>query len=217
MPAAAIVKLQLPVVYPLTDPEISGLTLSEQIHRLADGGATLIQVRDKRSPSRAFYESAIDALAVARDRRVRILINDRVDIALVCDADGVHLGQEDVPPKQARRLLGNKAIIGYSTHTIPQVKAALELPVDYLAFGPIFSTSTKEKADPAVGLEMLAEVKSLAGAMPIVAIGGIDETNILSVMKAGADSAAVIRSIMKDPSFIADKYKHLSTLAASIH
>ena len=206
-------KLQLPAVYPITDTEISGLNLDEQIRRLADGGATLVQVRDKYAPSRAFYESARDALQIARDRNVRILINDRIDIALVCDADGVHLGQEDVPPDEARRLLGDKAVIGFSTHTMDQVKAALRLPVDYIAFGPIFPTSTKEKADPVVGLALLAEVKSLAGAMPVVAIGGIDETTILSVMNAGADSAAVISSVLRDANVIPAKYKHLSELA----
>jgi thiamine-phosphate pyrophosphorylase len=210
------VKLQLPAVYPITDPEISGLTACEQIRRLADGGATLVQIRDKRSTSRAFYESAKDALKTARDRNVRILINDRVDIALVCNADGVHLGQEDVPPEQARRILGNTAMIGYSTHTIAQVKDALRLPIDYIAFGPIFLTSTKEKADPVVGLQMLAEVRSLAGGVPVVAIGGIDETNIVSVIKAGADSAAVVSSVLKEQDVIAAKYQHLSDLAKTV-
>lgn len=210
--AAQNVDFQLPSVYPITDPDISGLTVSEQIRRFADGGATLVQIRDKHSTSRAFYDGAVEGLKVARERDVRLLINDRVDIALVCGADGVHLGQEDMGPEQARRLLGDKAIIGFSTHTIAQVENAIKLPVDYIAFGPIFPTSTKEEADPVVGLDLLAEAKSLAGEMPVVAIGGINETNIGSVMKAGADSAAVIRSILNRPRSIADNYKCLSYL-----
>ncbi len=207
------VKLHLPAVYPITDPEISGLTVSEQISRLAEGGATLVQVRDKHSSSRAFYEAVIEGLKIARERNVRVLINDRVDIALVCSADGAHLGQEDIPPEKARWLLGDRAIIGFSTHTIAQVKTAIKLPVDYIAFGPIFPTSNKEKADPVVGLELLAEVRALAGEIPVVAIGGITETNIGSVLKAGGDSAAVIGSLFKRPGSITDNYKYLSELA----
>ena len=172
-----------------------------------------MQIREKRMPSRDFCEAARAGLKTARERNVLVLINDRVDIAIVCDADGVHLGQEDLPPEHARRLLGNDAIIGYSTHTMEQAKAAIRLPVDYIAFGPIFSTSTKERADPVVGLGLLAEVRALAGKIPVVAIGGIDKTNITSVVDAGADSAAVIGSLLRNAESISDDYKQLSELA----
>jgi len=204
---------QRPAVYPITNSEISGLTLSEQIRRLADGGATLVQIRDKHSSSRAFYEAAVEGLEIARKYHLFVLINDRVDIAILCGADGVHLGQEDISPEHARRLLGDKAIIGFSTHTLAQVETAIKLPVDYVAFGPIFTTSTKENADPVVGLNLLAEVISIAGEMPVVAIGGINEANIDSVMQTGADSAAIIGSLLKGRRSIADTYMYLSKLA----
>lgn len=207
------VEFLLPAVYPITDSKISGLTISEQIRRLADGGATLVQIREKHPSSRAFYEATVDGVKVARELGVRVLINDRVDIALLCGADGVHLGQDDMPPEHARRLLGDKATIGFSTHSIAQVETAIKLPVNYIAFGPIFPTSTKDNAEPAVGLDLLVKARSIAGDMPIVAIGGINEMNIASVMKAGADSAAVIGSILKKPGSVADNYKCLSELA----
>jgi thiamine-phosphate pyrophosphorylase len=214
--AAQNVEFQLPAVYPITNSEISGLTLSEQVRRLADGGATLVQIRDKHSTSRAFYEAAVEGLKIAREHHVLVLINDRVDIAILCGADGVHLGQEDISPEHARRLLGDKAVIGFSTHTIAQVEAAIKLPVNYIAFGPIFTTSTKENADRAVGLDLLAEVISIAGEMPVVAIGGIDKTNIGSVMQTGADSAAMIGSLFKERQSIADNYMYLSKLARAV-
>ena len=211
--AAQNVEFQLPAIYPITDSEISRLTISEQIRRLSAGGATLVQIREKHSSSRAFYQAAFEGLRVARERNVLVLINDRVDIAILCGADGVHLGQEDIPPEDARRLLGDDAIIGFSTHTIAQVKNAIKLPVDYIAFGPIFRTSSKEKADPVVGLELLTEIRTIARKMPVVAIGGINETNIGSVIKAGADSAAVIGSVLKISDSISDNYTHLTKLA----
>jgi thiamine-phosphate pyrophosphorylase len=210
------VKFHLPAVYPITDAEISGLTVSEQISRLAEGGATLVQIRDKHSSSRAFYQAAVEGLKVAREQNVRVLINDRVDLALLCGADGVHLGQDDISPEQARRLLGDEAVIGFSTHTVAQVRTAVELPVDYIAFGPIFSTSTKKESGPVVGLELLAEVTALAGEIPVVAIGGINETNIDFVMKAGASSAAVISWLLKAGS-ITENYKYLTEVATAVN
>src|SRR4030095_9992693 len=130
---------------------------------LISGGATFIQLREKTDPARAFFEDAAAAVRIARDAGVTLLINDRADIALALDADGVHLGQTDLPVTATRKLLGPEAIIGYSTHNIAQVKTALDLPIDYLALGPIFETKSKENPDPVVGLETLREAKSIAG------------------------------------------------------
>src|SRR5437763_16246802 len=123
--------LQLPKLYPLTDGAC-GLTHAEQVARLCAGGAGLIQLRDKHASPREFYAAAEAALQVARAHGARLIINDRADIALALQADGVHLGQDDLDPTAARRLLGPPAIIGYSTHNIAQAKAAARLPIDYI-------------------------------------------------------------------------------------
>jgi thiamine-phosphate pyrophosphorylase len=138
------VSFNLPTVYPITDTRLSGLSHAEQVTRLIHGGATLIQLRDKGTASREFYHQTEAAFQVARNHNAKLIINDRVDIALALKADGVHLGQSDLPVEAARRLLGKDAIIGFSTHNIIQAKLAATMPLDYIAFGPIFQTSTKE-------------------------------------------------------------------------
>jgi len=209
------VSLQLPRIYPITDRRFSGLSHREQVVRLIDGGATLIQLREKEDEPRNFLNDAIEALRVARSAKARLIINDRVDIALAINADGVHLGQTDIPVEAARRLLGANAIIGFSTHNLEQVKAALDLPIDYLAFGPIFQTTSKENPDPVAGVSQLAAAKSLAGSRPVVAIGGIVSTNLSMVFAAGADSAAVLSAVLKDPAQIAEKLRNLLDSASS--
>lgn len=204
--------IKFQTVYPITDTIISGLSIPEQVEHLIAGGAELIQLREKKASAREFYEAAADAVDLARKHDVMIIINDRVDIAMMLGADGVHLGQEDLSPVHARRLLGRDAIIGYSTHTIAQATAAVDLPIDYLAFGPIFPTSTKENPDPVVGLALLSEAKKIAGCLPLVAIGGIGENSLRSVLDAGADSAAMIGGVLSDPDGITSKLRFLLTL-----
>jgi thiamine-phosphate pyrophosphorylase len=170
--------------------------------RLSAGGATLIQLREKHLSPREFYSAAKEALDVARERKVRLIINDRVDIALALGADGVHLGQDDLPPAAARRLLGERAIIGFSTHSVEQARRAASLPVDYLAIGPIFRTSSKENPDAVVGLEGLRRVRRAAGSVPLVAIGGITLETAPEVIAAGADAIAVISLLLKQPAKI---------------
>ena len=183
---------RLPPVYPITDTQISGLSHAEQVALFADGGATLVQLREKRAPALKFYEQAKAALAVAKERGVQLIINDRVDIALAVGTAGVHLGQDDLPPEAARLLIGDDAIIGYSTHSVAQALEAAGFPIDYLAIGPIFATSTKENPDPVVGLDGLRAVRAATGNLPLVAIGGIAAENTPEVLQAGADSAAMI-------------------------
>jgi thiamine-phosphate pyrophosphorylase len=142
-----------------------------------------------------FYEDAKAALAVAARHGVQLIINDRVDIALAVGAAGVHLGQDDLAPDIARRLLGDNAIIGYSTHSVAQALAAASLPIDYLAIGPVFGTNTKENPDPVVGLDGLRAVRSAIPNLPLVAIGGITPANTSDVLQAGADSAAMISGL----------------------
>jgi thiamine-phosphate pyrophosphorylase len=182
-------------LYPITDQHLSGLSHAEQVDLLIDSGATLIQLREKIDPPLRFFKQAELAVRVAHDRGAKIIINDRVDIALALKADGVHLGQEDLSPDAARRILGSDAIIGFSTHSLEQARLATQMPVDYVAIGPIFSTATKQSANPPVGLDGLARVREALGGMPLVAIGGITCENIGSVVKAGADVVAVISDI----------------------
>jgi len=184
----------LPKLYPITDTRLSGLTHAEQVERLAAGGATIVQLRDKLASPREFYDAAREAMRVARALGVRLIINDRVDIALAVDADGVHLGQDDLPPRRARELVGPDRILGYSTHNVEQALEADSTLVDYLAIGPVFQTTTKEKADPVVGLEMIRELKSRL-TKPLVAIGGITLETAPAVINAGADSVAVISDL----------------------
>jgi len=198
------VRIQLPRIYPITDTRISSLTHTQQVKRLIDGGATFIQLRDKGSSARAFYDDAVHALRIARSARASIIINDRVDVALALGADGVHLGQTDLPVPIARQLLARNRIIGYSTHDLEQVRIALDLPIDYLAFGPVFQTRSKQNPDPTVGLETLSNVKSLAGAMPVVAIGGIDRSTVENVLETGVDAVAIISDILSAPERIAE-------------
>jgi len=203
----------LPKIYPITDTSISGLSHTEQVKRLLEGGAPLIQLREKAASPRAFFDDATTALTLARAAGARLIINDRVDIALALRADGVHLGQTDMPVVATRRLLGQEAIIGFSTHTFEQAAAALLLPIDYLAFGPIYSTSTKKNQDPKTGLVELRRVRSISTSLPIVAIGGISRSNVPDVLTAGADAVAVISAVLSNPREIAQNLRNLSEIA----
>ncbi len=197
----------LPKIYPITDTKLTQLTHAEQVKRLTKGGAEFIQLREKYASSADFYESAKEALEITRMNDAKLLINDRVDIALTINADGVHLGQEDLPPEKAREVLGEKAIIGFSTHSIEQAKEALNLPINYIAIGPIFATNTKEKPDDVVGIEGLRKARKAVGDFPLVAIGGINFENYKDVLKSGADSVAIISGILSEANKITQNYK----------
>ena len=205
---------QLPKIYPITDTTLSSLSHAEQVKRLIAGGATFIQLRQKSNSVRAFCTDAAEAISIARSAGANVIINDRVDVAIALGADGVHLGQADMPVAAARRLLGDNAIIGFSTHNIEQVKAAFDLPINYLAFGPIFPTQSKRNPDPVAGLDALGIIKSLNSRLPVVAIGGIDKSNVVGVWSAGADCAAIISAIFAEPAQITRKLRDFLTLAA---
>ncbi len=201
---------KLPTIYPITDRKISGLTHFEQARRLIDGGARLIQLREKVGSSREFFEAAVQTIEYANAYGVSIIINDRVDIALSAKAAGLHLGQSDMPPEKARVLLGDEAIIGYSTHTLEQARRAATLPVNYIAFGPIFATKTKVDPDAVVGLDGVRRVREAIGDIPLVAIGGIDLDSVEDVISAGADSVAMINAIIGSGSNITTTLLHLN-------
>lgn len=190
---------RLPRIYPLTDTRLSGLSHAEQVRLLRLGGATLIQLREKQMPALEFYQQAI---AAVNESDARLIINDRVDVAQAAGAHGVHLGQDDMPPDAARRLLGDQAIIGYSTHSVAQAQLALSLPVDYIAIGPIFETASKTDTAATLGLEGLQAVRRAIGNVQLVAIGGISHANARQVIEAGADSVAVISTLLSDPERI---------------
>lgn len=207
-----LLKIQLPKIYPITDIGISGLSHAEQVRRLIDGGAEFIQLREKRMAAGAFYEDALSAIEIAHKSGVCAIINDRVDIALALKADGVHLGQDDLPPGEARKILGPEAIIGFSTHSVEQALAAIQLPVDYIAIGPIFATATKENPDAVVGIDGLRAVGEAVGELPLVAIGGIGSENFRAVLDAGADSIALISGILADPGRITERVAKFSAV-----
>ena len=205
--------MTLPKIYPITDARISGISHAAQVQRLVDGGARVIQIREKTITADTFYDDVGEAIRIAHSAGARIIINDRVDIAIALGADGVHLGQDDLPPDEARKMLGDKAIIGFSTHSIEQARAAVQLPIDYIAFGPIFRTDSKIDTEPSVGLEMLRRLRSEIGSMPLVAIGGITAGNLRGVLDAGADSAAIIGAILSSPDGITGKMADFEHLA----
>jgi thiamine-phosphate pyrophosphorylase len=150
-----------------------------------------------------------EAVAFARTVGMQIVINDRADIALAVGADGVHLGQDDLSPVQARQLLGDQAVIGFSTHSVDQARGALELPIDYIAMGPVFETSTKSDHDPVVGLDGLRSVRDLIGGFPLVAIGGITTENAELAFEAGADCVPFISELISDPQAIPVRMRRL--------
>jgi thiamine-phosphate pyrophosphorylase len=196
-------------LYPLTDRTLSGLSHAEQVSLLGQGGAALVQLREKTLSPREFYDQAAAALRVARELNIKIIINDRVDIALALKADGVHLGQDDLSAEAARSILGSKAIIGFSTHTVEQAQAAMEMPIDYVAIGPIFVTSTKKGGDSPVSLDGLRKVRKVVDTKPLVAIGGLTFDNSATVLAAGADALAVIGDIWNPPAQASLRTKRL--------
>lgn len=189
-------RLKLPKIYPITDKKLAGRSNHLSIIKeLARGGAQWIQVRDQSTPVRELLLDLKRCVEFAGSKGVTLLVNDRCDLALSCDAAGVHLGQEDLPPEAARALLGRNRIIGYSTHSLRQVRLASKLPIQYIGFGPVYATSSKENPSPVVGIAGLARACNTS-TEPVVAIGGIGLAQVAEVLQAGAASVAVISALM---------------------
>lgn len=209
----------LPKIYPITDAGLTKISHAEQVEKLIEGGAEFIQLREKNASPIEFFESAKAALEIAREHNVKIIINDRVDIALTLKADGVHLGQDDLPPEKAREILGKRAIIGYSTHNLKQAFEVIKKPINYIAIGPVFATKTKENPDEVVGINGLKQIRKKIGEFPLVAIGGINYENYLEVLEAGADSVAIISGILSDSENITqtfEKYNRKQSLLKNL-
>ena len=192
------------------DPDFSGLHAIVDVHvavragwaptdvarAFLDGGARVLQLRAKALRSGAFLDLSDALVALADEYHARIIVNDRLDVARLSGAAGVHVGQEDLFPAVSRTQLGPAAIVGYSTHTVAQVKAALGEPVSYIAVGPVFGTSTKETGYDAAGLDFVSAAARLAGEIPIVAIGGVTLDNARTAIEHGASSVAVISDLL---------------------
>lgn len=186
-------------LYLILDPSACPTrSLVDILTEAAEAGVRLFQYRDKRASMREAYHQATALQLAAADAHALFIVNDRCDLALAVEADGVHLGQDDVPLAEARSLLGPDRIIGVSTHNHKQVVAAVEDKPDYLGFGPIFATTTKKDHEAVVGVEGLRAVRSLT-TLPIFAIGGITFDTVGQVKQAGADGVAVISAIYTAP------------------
>ncbi len=192
--------LQFPRFYPILDTELislRGLSATRAGRALLDAGVTILQLRHKGQYTRSVFGEAESLASMCRAAGVRLIMNDRADVALLLDA-GVHIGQDDLSPAQARRVVGPSRTVGFSTHNQEQLRAATAEPIDYLAFGPIFTTVSKRNPDPVAGLSELTRARFWT-AQPLVAIGGITRANANQVWEAGADCVAVIGDLYPDP------------------
>ncbi len=191
--------MDLPLVYPILDTGAlarRGCAVCAAAKALLDAGARILQFRHKGHFGRTAFEEAERVAELCRRAGAIFIVDDRADIAALLDA-GLHVGQDDLPPADARRILGPDRILGFSTHNADQFEAAAAEPVDYLAFGPVFPTQSKDNPDPVVGPARLREIRN-SWRGPLVAIGGITRANVCEVLGAGADSVAVIHDILPD-------------------
>ena len=203
----------LPKLYAIVDVSCFALPLRttaaivEYARDLAAGGATLIQYRNKVGTTREMLSHARELRRVLGDG-VTLIMNDRADLCLAADFQGVHVGQDDLSPEGARIVIGPRRILGASTHNLEQLREADAGPADYIAFGPMFATSSKRNPDPIVGLEGLRAARALTK-KPLVAIGGVTRSNARSVIDAGADSVAVIADLLSSPSKVTEEFLRL--------
>lgn len=182
-------------LYLVTDQSLTrGRPLADVVAAAVQGGVTCVQLREKQLNSRDFLAQAMLLKTLLAPHGVLLVINDRIDIALACGADGVHLGQSDMPVEVARRLLPGDVFIGWSVETLADVAHSARLPVDYLGVSPVFATPTKTDTSAPWGLEGLCQVRA-ATALPLVAIGGINLGNAQQVLQAGADGLAVVSAL----------------------
>jgi thiamine-phosphate pyrophosphorylase len=202
-----------PFLYPIVDMEALGNRApGPAVAALVAGGAKILQFRAKGLSDRCFLDLAAEALAAARAGGAMLIVNDRPDVAVILGADGVHVGQDDLAPRQIRPLLPAGTLLGVSTHDVGQLERAAGEPVDYVAIGPVFPTRTKADPDPVVGLEMVRRARALS-ARPLVAIGGITEASARPVVDAGADGVAVVSALLSQPDLAAAVRRLLAALA----
>jgi thiamine-phosphate pyrophosphorylase len=185
-------------LYLVTDRDLSrGRSLDWVVEKAAKGGVTIVQLREKEMETREFIEEAQRIQKILKPYNIPLLINDRVDVALAIGADGVHLGQKDMPYQMARKLLGDEAIIGLSVESIEQAKEANQFDVDYIAISPVFTTPTKGELTEELGIEGVKEISQLSK-HPAVGIGSIKTHNAQDIIQAGADGVAVVSGICSE-------------------
>src|SRR5258706_6854753 len=198
--------MQLPRLYPILDPacfpDAEGVFAAAE--EVAAAGCTLLQYRNKSGNARRMLEEARQ-LRARLGASVRLIMNDRADLCLAAGFDGLHVGQDDLLPDSARRIIGTARWLGVSTHNPEQLAEADKTSADYLAIGPIFATTSKANPDPVVGLEGIRRARELTR-KPLVAIGGITRGNARSVLEAGADAVAVISDLLLDPGKSAEEF-----------
>jgi len=196
----------LPHLYAIMDAACfeNKSTFLAYTEELMAGGVTLLQYRNKSDNASAMLEQARELKRQAGPR-VKLIMNDRADLCIAAEFDGVHLGQDDLSPEGARGVIGDKLWLGVSTHNPNQLKVADATTADYVAIGPVFSTSSKRNPDPVIGLEGVRKARTLTR-KPLVAIGGITRTNCRSVIEAGADSVAVISDLLLEPRKSAEEF-----------
>lgn len=190
--------LKLPRLYAIADAQVlaaRGVALEDFVRSLRDAGVTLIQYRDKTGSPQEILRAAAILRAAFAGSDARLIMNDRADLAVLANFDGVHVGQEDLSPEDARKIVGPQRIVGVSTHNDAQVRAADGSCADYIAIGPVFATATKGNPSPVIGLEGVRRARVLTKE-PLVAIGGITRENARSIIDAGADSVAVVSSLI---------------------
>ena len=177
----------------------SRCSLTDILHQAAKAGVRLVQYRNKEGSMQEVYRQALELRKLATEFDMLFIVNDRCDVGVAVEADGVHLGQSDLPIGLARRLIGTKGLIGISTHTQEEVVEATEKGADYLGFGPMFPTTTKSDHEPVVGLEGLKNIRSFTS-LPIFAIGGIKAESVPDLMAAGANGVAVASAVLDAPN-----------------
>src|SRR5437764_9642732 len=198
--------IQLPRLYCIVHSVLFAST-AELVHfgtELVGAGCTLVQYRNKNASARVMLEQARE-LKQQLGSSVRLIMNDRADLCLAADFDGVHVGQDDLSPESVRKIIGPDRWLGVSTHNPEQLRDAALTSADYLAIGPVFATFSKDKPDPVVGLEGVRRARELTR-KPLVAIGGITRANAASVIQAGADSVAVISDLLREPRKSAEEF-----------
>ena len=214
--AHALKGLVLPRLYVILDAALLTLPEIDCAQQLADARVRLVQYRNKTASPRELLESAKRLAALLVPRGVTLVVNDRADVAALSGASGVHVGQEDLSVEEARVVAGENAVVGISTHTREQFQQAAATSADYIAVGPIFRTSSKANPDPVVGTEFLGQVRPLTD-KPIVAIGGITLERAAEVIRAGADSVAVLSDIWRAPNAGQRARQFLEILEAANH
>ena len=202
-------KIVLPRLYPILDASCfpDDRALFRFAEDLLDAGVTLLQYRNKQGSARQMLSHARELRRIAGDR-ARLIMNDRADLCLAAGFDGVHVGQDDLPPEAVRRIVGNGLWLGVSTHNPEQLREVEPTDADYVAIGPVFVTSSKANPDPVVGLEGVRAARSLTR-KPLVAIGGITRANARSVIEAGADSVAVISDLVREPRRAVEEFERV--------